>query len=138
MSVVIWQRQDMNVIDIKSEIESIEQLEITDRTTATDASAAMRMLGDFDRYAIGMACFAGSTPWERHPEDELLQILAGTVNVTILDDRNRSRQITLSAGTMFVVPKGWWHQQHSSAGVKLLFVTSQTGNDHSATDPRLI
>ncbi len=126
----------MNAIDISSALNEIDKLEITAQTTSEDAGAAMKMLGSFDRFAMGLVHFCGSTPWERHPDDELLQILSGSVHITMLD-RDKTSEITVRAGSIFIVPQGIWHKQHSPEGVKLLFLTSQSGNEHSeAVDPR--
>ncbi|WP_310482667.1 cupin domain-containing protein [Chamaesiphon sp. VAR_48_metabat_403] len=126
----------MNFIDVSSALNEIDKLEITAQTTSEDAGAAMKMLARFNQCAMGLVCFCGSTPWERHPDDELLQILTGSVQITMLD-RDKTSEITVSAGSILIVPQGIWHKQHSPAGVKLLFLTSQSGNEHSeAVDPR--
>lgn len=76
----------MNFIDIQSALKSVSKLEIAAETTSSDASAAMNMLCDFNQCTIGLVSFSGATPWERHPDDELLHILEGEVAVTIIDD----------------------------------------------------
>jgi mannose-6-phosphate isomerase-like protein (cupin superfamily) len=125
----------VTVIDISSALNEIDKLEITAETTSADAGAAMKMLGSFNRFAMGLVHFCGSTPWERHPDDELLHILSGSVHITMLDN-DKTSEITLHAGSISIVPQGIWHKQHSPAGVKLLFLTSQSGNEHSeAVDP---
>jgi quercetin dioxygenase-like cupin family protein len=105
---------------LRSEIDAIGKLEIGSQTTSEDAGAAMKILGDFNQCMVGIVYFSGTTPWERHPDDELLQILEGEVVVTILGDE--VREILLSIGSVFVVPRGLWHKQHSDRGVKLLFM----------------
>jgi mannose-6-phosphate isomerase-like protein (cupin superfamily) len=126
----------MDIISLRSETDSIGKLEIVSQTTSEDAGAAMKILGDFNQCMVGIVYFSGATPWERHPDDEFLQILEGEVAVTILGDE--VKEILLSVGSVFVVPRGLWHKQHSDRGVKLLFLTSQSGNEHSeATDPRM-
>jgi mannose-6-phosphate isomerase-like protein (cupin superfamily) len=123
-------------IDLGSILKSINKLEISEQTTETDASAAMQVLSDFNQCMAGIVNFSGLTPWERHPDDEFLHVLDGEVAVTILSDGD-NRVISLSSGSVFVVPKNLWHKQHSATGVKLLFITSSTGNDVSeADDPR--
>jgi mannose-6-phosphate isomerase-like protein (cupin superfamily) len=123
----------MNVVDLQSSLESVGKLEIAQQTTVEDASAAMKMLGDFNQCMMGLVCFSGLTPWERHPDDELLQILEGEVDVTILTDTG-TKEVTLQAGSIFVVPRDLWHKQHSIKGVKLLFITSQMGNEVSEAE----
>ncbi len=95
----------------------------------------MKMLGNFNQCMMGLVCFSGLTPWERHPDEELLQILEGEVDVTIINDGNISK-VTLYPGSILIVPRRLWHKQYSHKGVKLLFVTSLEGNEHSeAEDP---
>lgn len=126
----------MHAIDLQAALKTLAKLEISEHTTSNDANAAMTMLGEFNQCVVGLACFSGSTPWERHPDDELLYILEGEVNVTILNQADQ-QQVTLHSGSIFVVPRDLWHNQHSPAGVKLLFVTSQVNNEASvAADPR--
>ncbi|MEO0842583.1 MAG: hypothetical protein AAF063_27280 [Cyanobacteria bacterium J06643_5] len=38
---------------------------------------------------------------------------------------------------IFIVPQGLWHNQSSPQGVKLIFITSQAGNETSEQDPRI-
>jgi mannose-6-phosphate isomerase-like protein (cupin superfamily) len=126
----------MNVIDVQSVLKSVGKLEIAEQTTSDDASAAMKMLGNFNQCMMGLVCFSGLTPWERHNDDEFLHVLEGEVAVTILGD-DKVNEVTLHAGSIFVVPGGLWHKQNSPEGVKLLFLTSQEGNEESgAEDPR--
>jgi quercetin dioxygenase-like cupin family protein len=126
----------MNVIDVQSVLKSVGKLEIAKQTTSDDASAAMKMLGNFNQCMMGLVCFSGLTPWERHNDDEFLHVLEGKVAVTILGD-DKVNAVTLHAGSIFVVPGGLWHKQNSPEGVKLLFLTSQEGNEESgAEDPR--
>jgi mannose-6-phosphate isomerase-like protein (cupin superfamily) len=126
----------MSAIDLSSALKSIRQLKISEQTTEADAGAAMQILNDFNQCMVGIVNFSGLTPWERHPDDEFLQVLDGEVEVTILDD-GADRIISLSAGSIFVVPQHLWHKQNSVTGVKLLFITSKEGNETStAKDPR--
>ncbi|MEA5505347.1 cupin domain-containing protein [Halotia wernerae UHCC 0503] len=126
----------MNAVDIQAALGSVGELKIAKQTTSDDVRAAMKMLGNFNQCIMGLVYFLGSTPWERHPDDELLQILEGEVDVTILSDSGVD-EVTLYTGSIFIVPRGLWHKQHSYKGVKLLFITSQEGNEASeAEDPR--
>jgi mannose-6-phosphate isomerase-like protein (cupin superfamily) len=126
----------MNAVDIQSALKTVSKLEIAEQTTSEDASTAMNMLGTFNQCMMGLVHFSGLTPWERHPDDELLQILEGDVEV-ILFEESRVREINLHPGSIFIVPSRVWHRQHSPNGVKLMFLTSQEGNEHSdAQDPR--
>jgi mannose-6-phosphate isomerase-like protein (cupin superfamily) len=126
----------MNVVDIHTTFQKLSKLDISDRTTHADADAAMSILGDFDRCVVGVVYFAGATPWEYHPDAEFLQVREGEVRLTLLEE-SETRELTLQAGQMFIVPAHIWHKQFSIDGVKMLYITSREGNQHShAEDPR--
>jgi len=102
-----------------------------------DAMSGMRILASLDDCMVGLVHFSGSTPWERQPEDELLHILRGEVEVQILPERGIGEWQRVAAGSICVVPRGLWHRQRASAPSALLFVTSERGNEASrAEDPR--
>jgi quercetin dioxygenase-like cupin family protein len=126
----------MNAVDLQSALRTVSKLKIAEQATSEDASTAMNMLGTFNQCMMELVHFSGLTPWERHPDDELLQILKGEVEVILLEESS-IREIKLHPGSIFIVPSGVWHRQHSQNGVKLMFLTSQAGNEHSdAQDPR--
>lgn len=96
----------------------------------------MRVLGGFNQCRVGTVRFSGRTPWERHPGDELLYVVQGAVEVTVLLD-DGAQQTTLSEGSVFVVPAGRWHRQAPKPVVSLMFVTPAEGTDASwSDDPR--
>ena len=117
---------------------SLRTLELSADTTGDDHDAAMRMLCDFDESMAGLIRFAGETPWERHPNDELLFVLAGEVDVTLLHEEGPPTSTSLAEQSLLVVPRGLWHRQRSDSGVTLLFVSAKEGDDVSwAEDPRI-
>ena len=124
---------NMTSLDIQTVLESLVKLEISDQTTGDEASAAMKIFGSFNQCMVGMVSFLGSTPWERHQDDELLQIIEGEVDVTVLSEEE-TRKITLRPGSVFIVPRGLWHNQSSHQGVKLIFITSKEGNEESSAE----
>ncbi|MCH8543224.1 MAG: cupin domain-containing protein [Alcanivorax sp.] len=127
----------MERFDIRTALSTLGKLEISESTTAEEAGAAMKALADFNQCMMGLVNFSGRTPWERHPDDELLHILEGEVDITLLLVDGGERHITLHAGSVFIVPAHLWHNQYSRSGTKLLFVTSQQGNEESTEeDPR--
>lgn len=133
----IFDNYDMKSFDIQTALKSLGTFEINEGTTGDEASAAMKIFGSFNKCMIGMVSFSGSTPWERHQDDELLQILEGEVDVIVLAE-DEVRKVTLHSGSVFIVPRGLWHNQSSNQGVKLIFITSQEGNEtSSAEDPRI-
>jgi quercetin dioxygenase-like cupin family protein len=96
----------------------------------------MRAFGSFNRCTVGVLGFpAGPTRWERHPDDdELLYLLTGEMDLTILGDGAPTR-VTLRAGSLFIMPRGVWHRPQGREAGTVLFATSRT--EHStADDPR--
>src|SRR5262245_33285357 len=77
------------------------------------ASTPFVKLASFEHGGVFVGRFKGQTPWERHRRgDELVQVLAGEVRLTLLE-ASGPVQITLPAGSVFVVPRGLWHRQRT-------------------------
>jgi quercetin dioxygenase-like cupin family protein len=127
----------MNATHVTTAAGALRELVIGADTTEADAEAAMQILGSMNRCMIGVVRFSGRTPWERHPDDELVHVLEGEVDVTVLAADGGSAHHAVRAGDVFVVPKDLWHRQHAERTTALLFVTSSEGNATSdADDPR--
>ena len=100
------------------------------------ASTPFARLAAFDHGGLFVGRFTGRTPWERHRHgDELVQVLDGEVDLTVLGARGPLR-VTLRAGAMFVVPRGRWHRQHARSAVTLLSATPTPTDISFAADPR--
>jgi mannose-6-phosphate isomerase-like protein (cupin superfamily) len=83
---------------------------VTAETTEEQFAAACAELGTFDRGHITLVRLATPSPWENHPDgDELLYIAKGTIEVELL--ARRRERVRVSAGSIFVVPRGVWHRQ---------------------------
>jgi len=123
--------------DVIAAARGLAELRVSRVTTEAEAMAAMRPLGMLNQGLLGVTCFCGRTPWERHPDgDELLYVLEGRVEVTVLADEGPHVE-TVPAGSLFVVPRGLWHRQHAEQTVRLLFATAADTTGHSwADDPR--
>jgi quercetin dioxygenase-like cupin family protein len=105
-------------------------------TTAEQDAAAFPRLASFNDGAVYVGRFAGETPWERHPDaDELLHVLEGATEVTLLAPEGTLR-VSVTAGSVFVVPRGLWHRQLAPGGVTLLTATPDDSEVSSADDPR--
>lgn len=123
--------------DIGSALSATPPLTITERTTADDADAAFRTLTTFNLCTVNVGRFSGQSPWERHTRgDELLHILDGEVDITVLTDSGPVQR-RIEAGSVFVCPRGLWHRQHSAAGVTALYATPTPSDISFAEDPRL-
>lgn len=124
----------MKAITLRQALASVPLLEASADTPDAEAIDAMRALHDFNGCVVGLTRFRGETPWERHPDDELLQVLEGSVEVEVLPHEGAPVRAALHTGDAFVVPRELWHRQRSAGGVALLFITSRDGNDVSAVD----
>jgi quercetin dioxygenase-like cupin family protein len=128
----------MTAHDINASIAELTELKVSATTAEEDAMAAMRQLATFNQCMVGVVRFSGLTPWERHPDDELLYVVEGAVEVTILDSKGVAAVSTVKAGSICIVPAGCWHRQNPKPSVALLFLTSREGNEASwAETPEL-
>jgi quercetin dioxygenase-like cupin family protein len=122
--------------DVKAALKDLQELKVTANTTEADAITAFRALGTLNQCQLGVIRFSGLSPWERHPDaDELLHLLEGAVDVTVLTD-DGPVVAHVPAGSVFVVPRGLWHRQSARPGTALLFVTGETEVSW-AGDPRV-
>jgi quercetin dioxygenase-like cupin family protein len=93
-------------------------------TWAEDKSTRFWICGDFNKGNTWVGQFSGQSPWERHPDgDELIHVLKGKVEITVMTKRGKKRSI-ISAGSFFVVPKGHWHKQRAISPVTEFGATS--------------
>ena len=108
--------------------------------TLPESDPAFATLAEFNGLMVGVTRIRDETPWERHPDgDEFLNILEGKVEVTVLpaDSEKAPHHETLSAGCVFLVPKGLWHRQKPLPQVTLQFMTAADSTTHSVEiDPR--
>lgn len=117
--------------------DSLRTLRLSTETTDEEHDASMRVLGDFNASMAGLIRFSGETPWERHPEDELLFVLGGQADITLLPAGGPAVTESLTKDSLFIVPRGVWHRQYAPSDVSLLFVTAKAGDDISwSEDPR--
>src|SRR6185295_11820556 len=82
---------------------------------------ANRRLGHHNDNSVGLGRYSGQSPWERHTNgDELLYVVEGEVDVEALTDAEPFRG-TLRAGSLFLVPKGVWHQLTARPSATIFF-----------------
>jgi hypothetical protein len=79
---------------------------------------------------------SGVSPWERHPTgDELLHVLEGEVEIVVQAEVGPVRT-KVSAGSVFVVPRGLWHRHDVRERLVELYVTPGATEHSTADDPR--
>lgn len=125
----------MKIHDPKTVASELPLLELSSAITEAEATAALRILDQFEGLMAGVTHFSGLTPWECHPQDELLYVLDGSVEVTLWHETDPETSI-VSAGAMCVVPKGVWHRQIPRPAAKLLFITGDTEVSYDERPPQ--
>ena len=116
--------------------ESLHELVLSKSTTAQQHDASVRVLENFNTGMAGLIRFSGESPWERHAQDELLLVMDGEVDITLLLEDGSTQTRSLRPFNLFVVPRGRWHRQRTEKGVTLMFVSAQEGDDVTWDDPR--
>jgi quercetin dioxygenase-like cupin family protein len=107
----------------------------TAETSEAEAEAAFATLAAFGSGGVFAGSFAGESPWERHKSgDELVQVLKGATQLTIIAADGTEHVLDMKAGMLTVVPRGCWHRFQAPDGVTVLTATPLP-TDHSATDP---
>lgn len=106
-------------------------------TTEAEAEAAFATLAPFRNGGIFAGRFVGESPWERHPDDELVHILEGATTLTIMTDTG-PQQFPMTAGMLIVVPERHWHRFEAPEGVTLLTATPQPTEHTFVPDPRTV
>jgi lactoylglutathione lyase len=125
----------MEAHDVGTALQGVRELRLSAATTAREADEAFRKLAAFNGGGVFVGRFSGRSPWERHPTgDELLHVLDGAVEVTLLAGDGPTR-VTVAAGSVFVVPRGVWHRQLPRPVVTLLNATPQPTDVSFAEDP---
>jgi mannose-6-phosphate isomerase-like protein (cupin superfamily) len=128
----------MQVHDARATLAAAPVLDVTANPSRDQVSSTLRTFGHLDSYTISGRRFRGTSPWELHPtEDELLYVIDGEMEVTLLGD-DGPFTVSLASGCLFVVPKGTWHRQFARETVMSWGVTATQSDQISfADDPRL-
>ena len=116
--------------------EAVGRMVAVDLATVQEPPPSQIGPFDFHGCICGVASFSGQPPWELHTSgDELLQILAGDCELTVLVDGTEDRR-SLHQGDLVLVPQGCWHRNHARKAVTMLFMPPREGGRHSWDDPR--
>ncbi len=123
-------------VDIRKAIASLPVLRNRrPETPESELEAAFTMLAETRDGGIFAGGFEGETAWERHGNgDELVQVLEGETNLTILTDGGQT-VLEMKAGMVTVVPQGCWHKFHAPTGVTVLTMTPQPTDHSTAVNP---
>ena len=115
--------------------DAVRRMVQIDLSGVTEEPASPIGTFDFHGCTGGVGSFVGRPPWELHNGgDELLFILAGTSNLTVLEPGGPVSRM-LRTGELAVVPSGTWHSNDAPGGVTMLYLTPSEGNEHSWEDP---
>jgi uncharacterized cupin superfamily protein len=78
---------------------------------------------------------AGVSPGSTIPtDDEFLHVLEGEVDITVITPEGW-RTASVTAGAVFIVPRGLWHRHSIRENLVELFVTPGETEHSAATDP---
>jgi mannose-6-phosphate isomerase-like protein (cupin superfamily) len=99
---------------------------------------APRTVSQLNDYDIMVVKVLGEFVWHAHPDtDDFFLVLQGRLTI-----RLRDREVTLSPGELFVVPRGVEHQPFAAEECHLLLIeptgTPNTGNTTTAAPRRTL
>jgi uncharacterized cupin superfamily protein len=113
----------IRAVNIADELAPLPFLDGRGEATEEQAKAAFAELSKFRDGAIFAGSFNGQSPWERHRKgDEIVQILAGETNLTIITPDGHEK-LLLGAGMLVVVPQGCWHRFEAPESVTVMTAT---------------
>ncbi len=89
-----------------------------------------KVIGRVNDYLVKLGKFQGDFLWHKHEEtDELFLVHKGTMQIEFRDG-----QVTLSAGQMYIVPKGVEHKPRADTECEvIMFEPEQTLNTGDVT-----
>ena len=113
-------------------METIDPTRITDELALVTAHWTPRVVGRVNDQYIKVAKLLGELVWHAHDEeDELFLIVYGTLRIQLEGDR----EVVLSPGQFYVVPKGVQHNPVADEEVGIVLIetvtTSHTGSVES-------
>ncbi len=95
----------------------------TPETPDEEGGDTFAVLAETERTGVYAGSFQGRSPWERHRNgDEMVQVLDGAAEVTIVVD-GEPTVLSMTKGTVTVVPKGCWHRFDAPDGVTVMTMT---------------
>jgi mannose-6-phosphate isomerase-like protein (cupin superfamily) len=87
-----------------------------------DAVWSPRIVTYLNDYDVRLARFFGEHVWHVHEEtDEFFLVLDGEIDIALREEGGE-RVVTVSRGSIFVVPKGTFHKPSAKDGAAVLLV----------------
>ena len=102
------------------------------RTPDGDTAGTFATLATYRDGGLFAGGFSGTSAWEKHPAEEIVQVIGGGATLSLITDAGREDH-EIATGDVIVAPTGHWHRFHSPNGVTLLTVTPQP-TDHYEGD----
>jgi quercetin dioxygenase-like cupin family protein len=128
----------ITILDLDAEFARLTMLKNrTPTSSEAERKGAFARVAPYRDGAIFTAKFAGKSAWERHPRgEEIVQIVDGATTLHLMTEDGK-QSLSLTAGTMAIVPTNTWHQFETS-GVTLMTATPQPTEHlrYDIDDPR--
>ena len=98
-----------------------EALNFKEKLSLFDEQWSPKVIAEMNDYQFKVVKIKGDFVWHDHKDtDETFIVLAGTLRIDFRDG-----EVTLSAGEMFVVPKGVEHKPYAEEEVRMLLIEPQ-------------
>jgi mannose-6-phosphate isomerase-like protein (cupin superfamily) len=134
--------QDRNLRTDDAECMTAAPISLSQALAAFDDIYSPRIVGRVNDYDVKVAHTAGEHVWHVHEHtDEFFLVIDGRFAITLRGPGGQERAVELSAGDIFVVPKGTEHKPSSPGGAILMFEPSgtlTTGDRHEGDIPAYV
>ena len=98
-----------------------EALNLKEKFSLFDEQWSPKVIAEMNDYQFKVVKIKGDFVWHEHKDtDETFMVLEGKLRIDF-----RNGQVSLSAGEMFVVPKGLEHKPYAEEEVKMLLIEPQ-------------
>ena len=98
-----------------------EALNFKEKLSLFDEQWSPKVIAQMNDYQFKVVKIKGDFVWHDHKDtDETFIVLAGTLRIDFRDG-----EVILSAGEMFVVPKGVEHKPYAEEEVRMLLIEPQ-------------
>ena len=117
--------------NVKGRPMKYSPINLTDKFSKFNEQWQPKVIAEMNDYQFKIARIEGEFVWHNHPDtDETFIIIEGTLDLEFRDGK-----VTLSAGEMFVVPKGVEHKPVANSECKIMMIeprgTNNTGDIES-------